>query len=574
MPQADAHRGVLAEVLWKVVPPAFAALLAIWMLVGIGGIWVLNQRHAENLKSAAAQQTWAVADNIDHFFDSLRSVADNALTINAFVDPVSVEHFLQPFFRSYRIGQYTSLTITMTDFSGVVMASNDPAGADVDLPAKGLWLNRAIQGKDVLTIDQGAFIAAVPVSIGSLAEGVILVTLSPADTKTLLSSSKHGGFVRLADQERGVLFDSSIEAPSSSRDFIGSEAIALPGFAGLTLSSSVAPPGETPFIGVLHAFLLTAFLADLAALVFGIFMAANLVAGPLNSLVGKIRCMQKMTDPEERLTVEGPRELQNLALAFNRAADRQAELTASVEKALAQEKLVNENQRQFVSLVSHEFRTPLAIIDGQAQRIVRKIDRESREGIVKAMEKCRTNVARLVGLIDSVLSSSRLEAGVIEYNPGACPLVELLVDSARNQESIVPSHKFVLDIDRLPDSITADGKLLRQVVTNLFSNAVKYSPSASTVWVDGYRDGDDIVIAVRDEGVGIPEKEIGKLFSRFFRASTASGIAGTGIGLNLIKQLVELHGGDITVTSVANEGSTFTVRLPIEAAPAIEAEAA
>ena len=574
MQQAEGQRGVLAEVLWRVVPPAFAALLAIWLLVGIGGLWVLNQRQDESLKLAASQQTWAVAGKIDHFFDSLRSVADNALTINAFVDPLSAEHFLRPFFRSFRIGQYSSLKITMTDFNGLEVASNRPDGTPFELPPKGLWLTSAIQGADVLTVDEGGLIAAVPVRVGSLAEGVILVTLSPADTKALLSSSKHGGSVRLTDERRGVLFDAGAGSAASNVDLIESETVPLPDFPGLALSSTVLPPEETPFVGVLHAFLLIAFLADLAALVFGIFMAANLVAGPLNRLVSRIGSMQGMADPDERLAVEGPRELRNLASAFNAAAERQAELTSAVETALANEKTINENQRQFVSLVSHEFRTPLAIIDGQAQRVIRKIDREPREGIVAAMEKCRSNVARLIGLIESVLSSSRLEAGAIAYSPASCKLIELLVDAARNQEGIDPSHEIVLDIDRLPEDITADGKLLRQVVTNLFSNAVKYSPDASKVWVDGYRDGDDIVIAVRDEGVGIPEDEIDKLFSRFFRASTASGIAGTGIGLNLVKQLVEMHGGDIAVTSAANQGSTFTVRLPVDGAPAVEAKAA
>lgn len=571
--QANGQKGVLATVLWKVVPPSCVALLAIWLLVGVGGAWVLNQRNVESLKAAAEQQTWAVADKIDYFYNNLRGIADNALTINAFVDPLSVEHFLQPFFRSFRIGGYSSLAITMTDFTGLVMASNLPMNDVVDLPPRDLWLTPAIAGKDVLTIHDGSLTVAVPVTIGQLPEGVILVTLSPVDTEALLSSKKHDGQVKLFDQDRGVIYDSHARTPSSG-DVIESVPIPLPDFPGLLLSSTIADQEKNPFIGLLHGFLLIAFLANLIALAFGIFMAANLVASPLNHLVTRIQSMQKLTDPVERLAVEGPLELRNLALTFNEAADRQAELTSSLEEALASEKKINESQRQFVSMLSHEFRTPLAIIDGIAQRTIRRIETEPKEGIVASMEKCRSSVTRLIGMIESILNSSRIEAGVIDFHPGPCKLAELLVDVAKGQEGITPGHQMVLDIGQLPEDIVADESLMRQIFTNLFSNAVKYSPNTSKVWVDGRRDGRDAVITIRDQGVGIPEEEIDKLFARFFRASTARGIAGTGIGLYLVKQLVEMHHGGISVTSVEGEGTTFTLRLPIDPSSDMTARAA
>ncbi|MEM8949661.1 MAG: HAMP domain-containing sensor histidine kinase, partial [Pseudomonadota bacterium] len=488
---------------------------------------------------------------------------DNALTINAFVDPVSVEHFLGPFFRSFRIGEYSSLAITMTDFTGLVLATNRPGSDDSTLPPKDLWLTPAIAGNDVLTIKDGSLIAAIPVKIGALPEGAILVTLSAADTEALFSSHNHDGQVQLRHQEHGVLFETSVD-PSRSADLVESPRVDVPNFPQLALNSVVSLGEETPLMHVLHSFLLVAFLADLVALVFGIYMTASLVSKPLNGLVTKIQSMEKLTDPNERLVVEGPREFRNLASAFNAAAGRQADLTSSLEGALINEKAINETQRQFVSLVSHEFRTPLAIIDGQAQRIVRRIEKMPREDIKTSMEKCRSGVARLIGLIESVLSSSRLEAGAIEFKPGPCGLVDLLSEVAKGQEGIDNTHRIVLDIDTLPDQIVADVKLMRQIFTNLLSNAVKYSPGASTVWVNGHRDGDHVVIAVRDEGVGIPEEEMNNLFKRFFRASTASGIAGTGIGLNLVKELIEMHGGEISVTSIADQGSTFSIRFPLK----------
>ena len=124
--------------------------------------------------------------------------------------------------------------------------------------------------------------------------------------------------------------------------------------------------------------------------------------------------------------------------------------------------------------------------------------------------------------------------------------------------------RIIDEIDGLPPAIVADEKLLRQVFSNLLSNAVKYAPDGTSVRVMAHgSDHDEVVISVRDEGVGIPEQELKELFQRFFRASTSTGIPGTGIGLHLVKHLVELHGGRIEVATEAKKGSVFTVRLPI-----------
>ncbi|MGI9433252.1 MAG: ATP-binding protein [Geminicoccaceae bacterium] len=241
---------------------------------------------------------------------------------------------------------------------------------------------------------------------------------------------------------------------------------------------------------------------------------------------------------------------------------RQREL----EGALAKEREINGLQRQFVSMVSHEFRTPLAIIDGNAQRLLRRHVSMTPERAVGALQKVRHSVARLTELMESVLNASRLEEGRISYAPGPCNLAEILREICDSYAEIYPDHKIHMDIDDLPGVVIADSSLVRQVVSNLTSNAVKYSPAGTTIWVTGSEDHDEggAVIAIRDEGVGIPKAELSQLCSRFFRASTSIGIAGTGIGLHLVQHFVAMHGGRIDVESVEGEGSTFTVRLPLE----------
>ena len=257
-------------------------------------------------------------------------------------------------------------------------------------------------------------------------------------------------------------------------------------------------------------------------------------------------------------------------------ADRTAELqdqASRLTEALDEERKLAGLQRQFVSMVSHEFRTPLAIIDGNAQRILRRTAENIPERAINALGKIRKSVTRLTELMESVLAAARLEEGRIEFSPGPCYLSELIEEIARNYSELYPDHEIVLTIDRLPDQIVADSKLLRQVFSNLISNAVKYSPGETCIWVDGCMGDDgDIIVAVRDEGVGIPEVEQKELFDRFFRASTSTGIAGSGIGLHLALHLVRMHQGTINVESVEGQGTTFEVRLPRKQKRASDAE--
>ena len=122
--------------------------------------------------------------------------------------------------------------------------------------------------------------------------------------------------------------------------------------------------------------------------------------------------------------------------------------------------------------------------------------------------------------------------------------------------------------------INGDVKLLRYVIRNLLANAIKYSPKQSPVIVDVYCEPEWVVISVSDNGIGIPEKDMEKLFTPFFRASNTTTISGTGVGLSIVKEFIEVHGGTIAVQSRQNEGSTFIVRLPLINKPANELQIA
>lgn len=256
-------------------------------------------------------------------------------------------------------------------------------------------------------------------------------------------------------------------------------------------------------------------------------------------------------------------------------ADRTNELqrqTARLEEALDRERELTDLQRQFVSMVSHEFRTPLAIISGSIQRLRRRFDRLTTDQLLSGFDRVERAVKQLVHLMESTLSASRLEAGSIAITFKNCDIRALLEDACFDQQAMAKRHEIVTDLEALPPKIQGDEALLRQVFSNLLSNAVKYSPEGQYVWVDGRLEDEQAVISVRDQGVGIPDSELPRLFERFFRASTATGISGTGIGLNFVRHLVEMHAGTIAVSTVAGKGSVFTVSLPLERLQSLDKE--
>ncbi|MCH7692473.1 MAG: HAMP domain-containing histidine kinase [Proteobacteria bacterium] len=147
--------------------------------------------------------------------------------------------------------------------------------------------------------------------------------------------------------------------------------------------------------------------------------------------------------------------------------------------------------------------------------------------------------------------------------PRPCDLKALVREVCARQAEISKFHDIRVDVDGLPEEIHADAGLLDQVFTNLLSNAVKYAPNDPRIEVKGWTDGTFAALSVCDHGVGIPADDLPRMFERFFRARTSAGIGGTGIGLNLVKRLVEMHTGTTKVDSVEGQGSVFTVRLPI-----------
>jgi len=236
-----------------------------------------------------------------------------------------------------------------------------------------------------------------------------------------------------------------------------------------------------------------------------------------------------------------------------------------IRMSLSRERESAELYRSFVGLVSHQFRTPLAVIDSSMQRILRSGDAMDQAEIQRRALQVRSEVGDLTRLIEATLEVIRLDTGQVAMKPRNCDIAALLERVKARQLTETPDRAIDIVIgDEVPPSFVSDPFLAEQVLTNLVSNAVKYSPETETVLIGVRAENRQICFSVQDQGIGIPAEEQDKLFGHFFRASTAQEVPGTGVGLSISAQLAELLGGRLDFVSTAGIGSTFTLRLPDE----------
>ena len=251
-----------------------------------------------------------------------------------------------------------------------------------------------------------------------------------------------------------------------------------------------------------------------------------------------------------------------LGFALNISDQKKAQ--AELQNALAREKELGQLKSDFVSLVSHEFRTPLEIIMSSVDNLARYHDRlspEKREQLLRTINK---SVRRMSMMMEEVLVLGRLETERMTFKPATLDLRTVCQRICDEIESATASRCPIhLEVDT-QDPPFGDENVLRHILTNLLSNAVKYSPPGQPVGLLVKREGEDAVCRVIDHGCGIPEADQKRLFQAFHRGSNVRQIPGTGLGLLIVYRCVELHGGDIQFESQEGKGTTFHVYLPMK----------
>lgn len=244
------------------------------------------------------------------------------------------------------------------------------------------------------------------------------------------------------------------------------------------------------------------------------------------------------------------------------------------ERLLAREREAVQMRDQFLSIASHELKTPLTALLTNAQLLERRTEREG-----QASDASRRSVTTIVRqthrmrmLIDAMLDISRIASGQLDVERERVDLAALARGVVGEVAASADHHAIAYDGPATPVDVVGDRMRLEEVLLNLLHNAVKYSPEGGAVMLELRNDDRDIYVMVRDKGIGIPAEDVPRLFERFYRATNAqtSRIDGMGIGLSVVRDVVALHGGEVTVESMEGQGTTFTIRMPL--APAVPDE--
>lgn len=231
-------------------------------------------------------------------------------------------------------------------------------------------------------------------------------------------------------------------------------------------------------------------------------------------------------------------------------------------KALEKEREFNDLKTKFVSIASHEFRTPLSTILSSIALVDQYKQRNELDKIDKHTARVRSSVQHLTAILNDFLSLGKLEEGKVEVVNEVINLQTLFQDIIEEiKASLKEDQRIVVTLNAT--SLISDSRILRNILFNLISNASKYSDPGKEIEITVSEEEGKLHLAIKDQGIGIPEEDHRHLFERFFRAGNVSNIQGTGLGLNIVKRYVELLNGTIAFTSEYQKGSTFTVSIPL-----------
>ena len=265
-----------------------------------------------------------------------------------------------------------------------------------------------------------------------------------------------------------------------------------------------------------------------------------------------------------RRVAQGTAELAQANRSLRSEVEERRRAEAELARTLDTEKELGQLKSRFVSIISHEFRTPLGIIMSAADILQKYTDRLTADRRSEHLQEIHDATRHMAGMMEQVLLLGRAESGRLAFN--AAPLdLEALCKKLADEQTTASRGRcpIIVTSPRLENSARGDEGLMRHIFTNLLSNAVKYSPEGSPVAFAVERAGDEALFTVRDRGIGIPQGESPRLFTAFHRCANVGEIPGTGLGLLIVKRCVELHGGRIDFESDEGTGTTFIVRLPL-----------
>ncbi|HEY0031030.1 MAG TPA: PAS domain-containing sensor histidine kinase [Bacteroidia bacterium] len=261
-------------------------------------------------------------------------------------------------------------------------------------------------------------------------------------------------------------------------------------------------------------------------------------------------------------SAELEKQVKNRTLILEEAIQELEKTKKDLHNALDKEKELNELKSRFVSMASHEFRTPLTTMMSSLSLVTKYGEHNDKENQVKHVSKIKTSINNLTDILNDFLSVSKLEEGKVENMPETINLKSFVSDIIAEMRTMATQGQQLVQAHTGNETGNIDKKLLKNILFNLISNAIKFSPDNESIEIRTQVLNSSIKISVSDKGIGISKDDQKHLFERFFRGHNATHIQGTGLGLNIVTKYVELMSGSIDFESEENKGTTFTIIIP------------
>lgn len=283
----------------------------------------------------------------------------------------------------------------------------------------------------------------------------------------------------------------------------------------------------------------------------------------ISERVEQQRQILELNEQLEDKIKERTQELDDAVKVLRKEVAKRIEAEAKTKEALQKERELGELKTKFLSLVSHEFKTPLSGILSSATLISKYKTSEQQDKRDKHLNTIKSKVKYLNNILNDFLSIERLETGKVSYNYSRFPLSKVLNEVVYDASTLLKEGQRINYPDNLEEvELLFDEKILELVLSNLVGNAVKYSGEGTRVTIEGEHENDLLTLHIKDQGIGIPKADQKHIFNRYFRAENALLTQGTGIGLNIAKTHLENLGGQISFSSEPREGTVFTIQIP------------
>jgi PAS domain S-box-containing protein len=273
--------------------------------------------------------------------------------------------------------------------------------------------------------------------------------------------------------------------------------------------------------------------------------------------------LEKITADMRKLNAELETKVEQRTRILQEALKELEKSQREVNEALNKEREMNEIKSRFVSMASHEFRTPLSTVLSSAALISRYTKEDEQDKRDKHIKRIKDSVKHLNELLEDFLSLGKLDEGRIKAETSAFNVQEFLEDLIDEMKSTQKEGQLIDQHYSGGKEFVTDKRLLKNILINLLGNAIKFSAEGSVITLDIREQNDYLMLSVKDEGVGISEEDQRHLFSSFYRGKNAVNIEGTGLGLHIVKRYIDLLKGSIRLESSMNSGTTVFVRLPI-----------